>query len=439
MQFTPRDYQQSIVDHIIQHPSAFVLAQMGAGKTAATLEALRHCKCKRVLLVAPLRVAQHTWPNEIAKWDNFKNFPFAVAVGTAKKRKEAVEARKALTIINTENLVWLLDNFDNDTLDFDMIIIDESSMFKSQSSKRFKTLRKWRNKSQTLKRVVLLTATPTPNSLLEIWPQVTLLDGGERLGTAFTKFRERYFDSDYMGYKWTPKAHAEQSIHNKVKDLSIVVERYDGLPERVDLVESVELPAQAKKYYKELVDNLMLELDGADITAVNAAVLVGKLQQIAGGAVYDETGAYEIFHDEKLKALESLLIQAEGENVIVAYNYKHEYERIIEKFPHAVSVKEKGAIDRWNNGEIRMLVAHPASMAHGINAQQGGRRIIWYSPTWSNELDAQFNARLHRQGQTDTVFIHKIVANGTVDSDIIDAVTHKRTVQDLLLEAVKQK
>lgn len=437
MQFTPRDYQSDIINHIVTHKSAFVLAQMGAGKTVATLEAIHQIKPKRVLLIAPLRVAQYTWPSEIAKWDNFSHYRYTVAVGTPKARKAAIEARAPLTIINTENLLWFLTEYGKSGFDdFDMVIIDESSMFKSQSSKRFKELKKWRRKAK-VSRWVLLTATPTPNSLLEIWPQTFLLDGGERLGTAFGAFRLRYFDSDFMGYKWTPKAHADDMIHRKVSDISIVVERYDGLPERVDIIEPVTMPKQAMELYQALVKDLLIEMSDKDITAVNAAVLAGKLQQMASGAIYAEDGSYEVVHNEKIKALRSLMDEVGHENVIVTYNYQHELERILAEFPEAVHVKEKDSINRWNKGEIKMLISHPASMAHGINAQEGGRRIIWFSPTWSNELDAQFNARLHRQGQKDTVFVHKLVTQETIDYNVLDIVRSKRSVQDALLAAVK--
>lgn len=436
MIFEPRDYQQRIIAHIEGHESAFVLAQMGSGKTAATLHSLKTVRPKRVLIIAPLRVAKHTWPNEIAKWSNFEHYTYAVAVGTPKQRTEAIMGGASIVIINQENVVWLIDNF-WDKLNFDMVVIDESSAYKNASSKRFKALKKLRDKGK-VKRWVLLTATPTPNSLMEAWSQMYLLDKGERLGKAFYSFKQRYFVSDYMGYKWEPRPKAEAFIREKIAETAIVVERYDGLPDRVDLIESVTLPSKALKAYEELERDNLLELDFGEITAVNAAVLVGKLQQLAGGAIYKDDGDYEIYHDAKLEALQGLLDQAEGENVLVAYNYRHEFERIMEKYPEAVSIKDRDAIERWNRGEIKLLLAHPASAAHGLNLQDGGRRIIWYSPTWSNELKLQFDARLHRQGQKDHVFIHTLCADSTIDHEIVQAVADKKTAQDVLLAAVKK-
>lgn len=436
MNFTPRDYQQTIIDHIVGHESAFVLAQMGSGKTAATLEAFKHIRAKRVLIIAPLRVAQHTWPNEIQKWHNFEHYTYRVAVGSPKKRSEAVLSKASIVIINQENVSWLVDTHLKD-LNFDTVIIDESSSFKNSSSKRFKSLKKLRAKD-TVKRWVLLTATPTPNSVMEAWSQMYLLDKGKRLGTSFHAFKNRYFVSDYMGYTWTPRPNTERFIRDKIAELAVVVERYDGLPDRVDLTETVSLSKSVMAEYKELAKEFILDLGDTEITAANAAVLVGKLQQLAGGAIYRDDGAYEVYHDTKITALQSLVDQAEGENILVAYNYRHEYERIMEAYPHAVSVKDKDAIDRWNRGEIKMLLAHPASAAHGLNLQDGGRRIIWYSPTWSNELKLQFDARLHRQGQKDHVYIHTIVAEGTVDDDVIVAVQGKKSAQDVLLDAVKK-
>ena len=436
MNFTPRDYQARIIERIKAHDASFILAQMGSGKTAATLESFKSVKPKRVLIIAPLRVAKNTWPDEIRKWDNFAKYTHAVAVGTPKQRTAAVMSNTSIVIINQENVVWLIDNFWN-KLNFDMVVIDESSSYKNSSSKRFKALKKLKDKGK-VKRWVLLTATPTPNSLLEAWSQMYLLDGGQRFGKAFYSFKQRYFVSDYMGFKWEPRPKAEVFIRQKIAETAIVVENYDGLPDRVDLVERVQLPKKARETYEQLVKDQLIELKEVDITAINAAVLVGKLQQLAGGAIYRDDKEYEIYHDTKLDALEALLDQAEGENVLVAYNYRHEYERIKAKYPHAVSIKDKNAIKRWNEGKIKLLVAHPASAAHGLNLQDGGRRIVWYSPTWSNELKLQFDARLHRQGQKDHVFIHTLVADETVDDDIIEAVSNKKTAQDVLLSSVRK-
>lgn len=438
MQFSPRDYQKPITDKIVSDHSAFIIATMGAGKTASTLDGISRLfdefEVARVLIVAPLRVASHTWPSEVAKWDSFNHLTTKTAIGSPAKRHAAIAAGAQLTFINRENIPWLVKEYGK-KWPFDMVVIDESSSFKNSSSQRFKAFKKVR---KFVDRWVLLTGTPTPNSLLEIWSQVFLLDGGERLGRAYSAFRSRYFESDYMGYKFTPRPGADKQIHDAVADLCVVVEKYDGLPDRVDLTESVQLPKKARDQYDEMVRELIIEMGDDEITAVNAAVLVGKLQQLCNGAIYNEAGDVVEVHDEKLNALDDLLEQSEGENVLIAYNYKHDLTRIKARYPDAVDIKEDGAIDRWNAGKIRMLLAHPASAGHGLNLQDGGNRIIWLSPTWSTELKLQFDARLHRQGQQKPVFIHTITVDESVDGDIIEAVTHKKSVQDILIDAVKK-
>lgn len=435
--FTPRPYQKQIIDHISNHPVAFCLCAMGSGKTAATLESFKKIRPRRVLIIAPIRVAKHTWPAEIAKWSNFTKYTHAVAVGTPKQRMSAFTSTSSIVIINVENVPWMIDNCAKQLGDFDCVVIDESSAFKNPSTKRFKAIKKLVT-ANMIKHWILLTATPTPNTLLEAWPQMFILDQGQRLGKSMTAYKQRYFESDYMGYNWTPREGAEDIIRSKISELAVVVESYDGLPERVDLREEVQLPANVMGAYRQLEKDAIQKIGDDMITAVNAAVLIGKLQQIAGGAVYDEEGKYHIYHDAKLEALQSLVEQAEGENLLIAYNYQHELERILSVYPDAVNVKDKGAIDRWNKGEIKMLLAHPKSMAHGINAQDGGRRIIWFSPTWSNELKMQFDARLHRQGQKDRVYVHTIVATDTVDERIIAAVRDKKSAQEIVLATVKK-
>jgi len=435
--FTPRDYQQMIIDHIAKHQSSFILAQMGSGKSAATLQSFKTIKPKRVLIIAPIRVAKNTWPAEIKKWTNFAKYTYAVAVGTPKQRTLAFTSSASIVIINVENVVWMIDNCAKELETFDTVVIDESSGFKNPSTKRFKAVKKLRS-SGLIKRWILLTATPTPNSMLEAWPQMYILDQGERLGRSMTAYKQRYFQSDYMGYKWEPREGAEQIIRSKIAQLAVVVENYSGLPDRVDLTEEVVLPERIMRQYRDLEKDAIQKLGDDMITAANAAVLIGKLAQIAGGACYDENSKVHHYHDEKIDALASLIEQAEGENVLVAYNYQHELDRIMAVYPDAVNVKEADAIDRWNRGEIKILLAHPASAAHGLNLQDGGRRIIWFSPTWSNELKMQFDARLHRQGQKDNVYIHTIVARDTVDERIIAAVRDKKSAQDILLETVKK-
>lgn len=439
MEFIPHDYQREIIKAIRAH-NTFVICKMGGGKTAATLEAVRPAK-GRILIVAPLRVANHQWPAEIAKWDNFKDMDYAVCTGALAKRKKALDADAKLTIVNRENVKWLVEYVsaqcvaEKKAWPWSCLIIDESSSFKSHSALRFKALRKVQ---KLFKRVVLLTGTPTPNSLLEIWSQVCLLDGGERLESGITKFRNKYFrTTDYMGYKWEPKDGTEDAITAKISDLCVVIEKYDGLPDRVDVETPVYLNG-AMAAYKQFEEKTLLDINESEITAANAAVVMGKLCQIAGGAVYDDEGEVVHIHDEKLEQLEEHMEALEGQNVLVAYNYKHEVARIKARFPHAVDIKEPGAIDAWNRGEISMLLAHPASAGHGLNLWEGGRNIIWFSPTWSNELKQQFDARLWRQGQTDKVWIHTLVAKGTVDERIMAVVDGRKTVQEAVIEQIKE-
>lgn len=436
--FTPLKHQQRIIDCIDNNNSVFVIAAMGAGKTASTAQGiinkLNSFEVSRVLIIAPLRVAKHQWPSEFKKWENFMDFVPALAVGPASKRVAALDSNAEITVINRENIPWLVDYFGK-KWPFDMIVIDESSSFKRQTTSRFKALKKIR---KLTKHWILLTGTPSPNSLLELWPQVFLLDGGDRLGKTFSGFRDKYFTSDFMGYSWELRQGADDAIHEKIKDLCVIVESYAGLPDRVDMTHKVELPPVAKSTYNAMKKDFLIELNDTAIDAANAAVLAGKLQQIASGNVYNELREVEKIHSAKINALSELVDETAGDNLFIAYNYKHERQAIIDKFPQAVDIKEPSALDRWNRGEIKMLLAHPASSGHGLNLQDGGHRVVWYSPTWSNELKLQLDARLHRHGQKHTTFVHTIIAADTIDEDIIDAVANKKTVQDLLIRALKK-
>jgi hypothetical protein len=433
MEFKPHSYQQDIVKKI-REDNAFIICAMGGGKTAATLDAIKDAR-SRILIIAPLRVAEHTWPAEIAKWNSFKHLDYSVCTGALKKRTAALDNQSKITIINRENVDWLVTHY-GAKWPFGVVIVDESSSFKNPSSKRFRALRKIR---KLVKRMVLLTGTPAPNSPLELWSQTFLLDGGKRLDTAYTRYKEKYFVSDFNGYNWTPREGAEQEITEAIADLCVVIEKYDGLPERHDVSAPIVLPMQARSAYESFQKDFLAQLEGQEVTAANAAVVVGKLLQVASGAVYDDDGLAVHVHEEKLNALEELLEASEGENVLLAYNFQHERDRIKHRFPQAVDIKEPGAIDAWNRKEIPLLLAHPASAGHGLNLWEGGRHIIWFSPTWSNELKQQFDARLYRQGQQDNVFIHTIVAPGTVDDDVLDALHHKKTVQSIIIDKMKSE
>jgi SNF2 family DNA or RNA helicase len=319
-----------------------------------------------------------------------------------------------------------------------MVVIDEASGFKDPGTRRFKALARIRAQ---VERLIELTGTPAPNSLLELWPQVYLLDRGARLGRAFSAFREAWFESDYMGWRWTPRPGAEAEIQRRVEDLALTLKAEDwlALPERVDRVLAVPLPAEARARYRRLERELVLELGEARITAVNAGVLAGKLLQAANGALYAEDGEWHLLHDAKLEALEDLLEATEGEPVLVAYAYRSDRERLLARFPQAVELRAPGAIDAWNRGEAPILLAHPASGGHGLNLQAGGRHVVWWGLTWSLELYQQLTARLHRQGQTRPVLVHHLVAEGTLDETVMAALAGKAATQAALLEAVRRR
>ena len=431
--FIPRDYQSRIIDKI-HAGDAWIIALMGAGKTASTLEAIKNLP-GQTLVIAPLRVASHTWPAEIDKWANFANLDYAVATGPLAKRQLAVRAHKSVTIINRENIPWLLDYIGKKDWPYSTIVVDESSSFKNPQSKRFKALKKV---VTITKKVVLLTGTPAPNSLLELWSQMFLIDQGQALGKTYSDYRNRFFTVDYMGYNFELRDGAQAKIEKLIAPRCLVVESYIGLPARADLIESVALSKTVMKRYSDFENDCLETVDNVtSLTAVNAAVLAGKLLQIAGGAVYGEDREVQFVHDTKILALESIVEQCEGENILVAYNYKHEAERIKERFPNAESIKAPGAIDRWNRGEIKMMLAHPASAGHGLNLQAGGNRIVWFSPTWSNELKLQFDARLQRLGQSQPVFIHTIIAEGTIDEDVLAALETKQTIQQIIINKLR--
>lgn len=433
-------YQQRAVHFILERPAAALFMEMGLGKTLVTLTALAElfdrCEIDRVLVIAPKRVAESTWPAEITKWNHTRHLGYALAVGDARARRAAVLAGKPITIINRENVPWLVEAFGK-RWPFDAVVIDESSSFKDPSTARFKALRRVRGQ---IDRMVLLTGTPAPNSLLELWPQMWLLDRGEALGRTFTGFREAFFVSDYMGYRWTPRPGAEAEIYRRIEPLALTLRQEDWLelPERVDNVIRVELPARAQQQYREFEREYLLPVaSGERISAANAAVLAGKLLQLANGAAYvDEgEGAFEEIHAAKLDALEELA--EDGAPVLVAFQFRSDLARLRRRFPRARPLLGPRDIEDWNAGRVPMLLAHPASAGHGLNLQAGGSRIVWFGLTWSLEQYQQFNARLHRQGQRRGVIVHHLVAGGTVDEDVIRALQAKEAGQNALLDALR--
>lgn len=444
MNFSPHNYQSYAIDYIETHPVAAVLLDMGLGKTVISLTAIADLlfdsfEAHRILVVAPLRVARDTWPAEISKWQHLKHLTYAVAVGTVKERKAALSAGADITIINRENLGWLIDSSGYE-FDYDMVIIDELSSFKNHKSKRFQSLMKVRPK---IKRIIGLTGTPSSNGLMDLWAEFKLLDFGERLGRFITHYRNNYFIPDKRNgeiiYSYKPMPYAEDAIYRKISDITISMKSIDHLdmPELITSQYEVQLSEDEEHRYEELKADFILELPEGEITAANAASLTGKLSQLANGAIYDDEGNIVEFHDRKLDALEDIIESANGKPLLVAYWFKHDLQRIKKRFDVREIKTSKDIID-WNNGDIPVAVIHPASAGHGLNLQAGGSTLIWFGLTWSLELYQQTNARLWRQGQSSgTVVIEHIITKGTIDERILKALSLKEVSQNALIDAVK--
>ena len=430
-------YQERVVTYIKNHPSCGLFLPMGMGKTVSTLTAIAELGLRRVLVIAPLRVARDTWADEVAKWDHLRHLRLAVAVGTEKKRREAMESDADLYIINRENVQWLFKAYPR--IEFDMIVIDELSSFKNHTSARFKALRKHR-----APRMVGLTGTPSPNGMMDLWAEMFLLDGGERLYPRITQFRNVFFtpgqSNGYVVYNWVLKPGAQEAITERISDITVSMstDELKTLPPVQYLTENVYLSPEKMADYKKFRRELVTEVDGGKVTAANAAVLSGKLRQWASGAMYDDEGKVVKLHDAKIEALKELAEFADG-NILVAYNYKHERERIQEALPEAVDLRSSESLRDWNAGRIRVALGHPASMGHGLNIQRGGSVIVWFSLTWNLEEYKQFNARLHRQGQEKPVQVYHLVSVGTIDEKIMKVLSGKATVESALLEELLMK
>lgn len=445
MKYNPHEYQSYATDFILSHPISAVFLEMGLGKSVITLSAIfdlcldSFLVCK-VLVIAPLRVARDTWPSEIKKWEHLKGLSYSVAVGTEKERIDALMTRSTMYIINRENVDWLV-NKSGIPFDFDMVVIDELSSFKSYGAKRFKSLLKVR---PTVKRIVGLTGTPSSNGLMDLWAEFRILDLGQRLGRYITHYRNTYFTPDKRNaqviFSYKPLPGAEDKIYKQISDITISMKSIDYLkmPECIVNEVSVSLNEKEWNIYSKFKDDMVTKLDDEEIDAVNAAVLSGKLLQMANGAVYDSENKTHIIHDKKLDALEDLIEGANGKPVLVAYWFKHDLERIKKRFP-VRQIKASKDIEDWNDGNIPIAVIHPASAGHGLNLQSGGSTLIWFGLTWSLELYQQTNARLYRQGQNDTVIIHHIIIKGTIDEDVMTALTRKEETQASLIDAVKAK
>ncbi len=446
MQYKPHVYQNHFSQLILEKPAVAGFLDMGLGKSVSTLTAVAELmhdsfEVERVLVIAPLRVAKYTWQDEIEKWDHTSYLRLAKILGTAKQRIAALRERADIWVINRENVTWLVNHLGS-RWPFDMVIIDESSSFKSPKAQRFRALRKVR---PLIKRLVELTGTPAPNNLLDLWPQIYLLDRGERLGRTITGYRERYFEPDkrngHMVYSWRLKPGAEEAIYARVADICVSMKAQDWLelPPRIDNVVKVPLEAAVRKTYRQLEKDLLLPFADGDVVAGQAADLSNKLLQLANGAVYDENKGVRVVHDAKLDALEELIEAAAGNPVMVFYWYKHDLARLKKRFPTARTLEKPEDVKAWNNKEIPLLLVHPASAGHGLNLQAGGNIIVWFGLTWSLELYEQANARLDRQGQTKSVIVHHLVAAGTIDEDVLKALQNKATGQDALMAAVRSR
>lgn len=445
MKYKPHDYQAHTTQFIIDHPESAIFLGMGMGKTISTLTAINDLirnrfETQKVLVIAPIRVARDTWPEEIKKWDHLAGLTVSPITGTAKQREAAANRRADIYTIGRENIPWLVKHHGNHW-PYDMVIIDELSSFKNPQAKRFKALKKVRPK---IHRIVGLTGTPAPNSLLDIWAPFRLIDNGQRLGKYITHYRDQYFTpgrrNGTVVYNWNLRPGADQAIYDNIADITVSMRTTDylQLPEATHQRITVQLPTKARKHIDTLKRDLVLDLDHDTIDATNAATLSLKLQQLAGGAIYNETGDnYITIHDEKIQALTELVDQAQGNTMLVCYWFKHERDRILDAIPGARVLDTQQDFHDWNNGDIPVALIHPASAGHGLNLQTGGHIMVWYTTPWSLELYEQANARLHRQGQTEPVSIIHIDTADSIDQTVHQALTRKDTTQQALITAVK--
>lgn len=444
MKYKPHNYQQFATDFILNQSICCLMLDMGLGKTVITLTALWQLALdsfdvSRVLVIAPKRVAEDTWPKELAKWEHLTGLTSSLVLGSAAERKAALQRKAFLYIINRENVAWLVKNH---YWDFDMVVIDELSSFKSNKAERFKAMKKVR---PMVTRIVGLTGTPAPNTLLDLWPQMYLMDMGQRLGRFIGGFRDRFFLPDKRNreiiYSYKPREGAEDAIYALISDICISMKAADYLdmPERIDNRIEVSMSPKERKLYDDFQKDMVLSIDDEELDAANAAALSNKLLQMANGAVYGEDKKIIPIHDRKLDALEDLVEAANGKPLLVAYWYKHDLQRIKARFKNARCIDTAKDIDDWNAGKIPLALIHPASAGHGLNLQDGGCTIVWFGLTWSLELYQQLNARLWRQGQKHTVVIHHIVTKGTHDEDVMWDLENKDTRQSALIEAVRAR
>ncbi|OIJ17087.1 DEAD/DEAH box helicase [Anaerobacillus alkalilacustris] len=451
MKYKPHQYQEYATQRIIDTPAIALLLEMGLGKTVSTLTAVDlllndYFEAGRVLVIAPLRVADDTWAREIEKWDHLSHLRVSKILGSAAQRRKALKDEADIYVINRENVVWLVTELGT-KWDFDTVVIDELSSFKNHQSKRFRALRRVR---PMIKRIIGLTGTPAPNSLIDLWPQIYLLDQGQRLGKTITGYRDRFFvpgeRDGHIVYKWHQKKEAEDRIYEAISDIAVSMKAEDwlDLPPRIDRTVTIKLNDKAQSLYKKLEKELLLEYQDSDVVATTAAVLSNKLLQMASGAVYDEDRGVKEIHEAKLDSLEDTIEAANGKPVMVFYNFKHSLQRIQNRFPEA-RILRKGKdgnedIRAWNNNEIPLLLLHPKSAGHGLNLQESNcQTVVWYDQIWSLEEDQQANARVHRQGQRQSIVVLRLVAEGTMDEEAVAALDRKADGQEALMQAVKAR
>ena len=447
MKFEPHEYQKYAIEYIKTHPVAAILLGCGLGKTSIALTAIDDMlhdtfEIRKVLVVAPIRVAKVSWPDEIQKWDHLSDLRYSVAVGTKEERLAALKADAEVYIINRENLPWLIEST---SFDYDMVVLDELSSFKNWQSKRFRAFMKIRPR---LKRVIGLTGTPSSNGLMDLFAEYRCLDMGERLGRLIGQYRNAFFKPDRCNgpivYSYKPLPGAEDEIYRRISDITISMKSTDllDMPELVSSEYLVSLNDAEWENYENLKTDLILRLPEGEVTAANAAALSGKLSQMANGAVYADDGSVTVIHDRKLDALEDIIESANGSPVLVAYWYRHDLERI-ERRLHALHIPfaridKPDSIERWNSGEFPVMLIHPASAGHGLNLQYGGSTLVWFSIPWSLELYTQTVDRLFRQGQkSGTVSVVHIVTKGAIDERILKALSTKDRTQAALINAVK--
>ncbi len=447
--FKPHKYQEIAIDKIYKTPKVGLFLDMGLGKTVITLTAIEDLiynrfELTKVLVIAPLRVAEDTWSRESEKWEHLRHLKISRILGNPEKRRKALAEEADIYIINRENVVWLTNELSGigNNWDFDMVVIDELSSFKSPKAQRFRALRKYITRSE---RVIGLTGTPAPNGLMDLWSQMYLLDSGERLGKTITGYREKYFIPNQRNqmtiFNYKPKSGAEEAIKEKISDICVSMKADDWLdmPERIDNIQSVKLSGKEMRTYEKFERDSYMRFIEGEVTAASAAALTNKLLQYSNGAMYMPNGGYAKTSDKKLDMLEEIVDVSAGKPILCFYSFKHDLRRIQERFDFARKLEKSEDITEWNKGDIKLLLVHPAGAGHGLNLQAGGNIIVWFGLTWSLELYQQANARLYRQGQENAVIIHHLITEGTADENVLKCLQGKEEVQKGLLDALKVK